>query len=69
MNIFIKENEFVNIVWNMAAILSQPQCVKELMNLFDQIIKDKQDIYKKGLTQDHSNSTANALELSQSCTN
>ena len=27
-NIFIQENEFENVVWKMAAILSRPQCVK-----------------------------------------
>ena len=28
--IFIQENAFENVVWKMAAILSQPQCVKTL---------------------------------------
>ena len=27
LNIFIQENAFENVVWNMVAILSQPQCV------------------------------------------
>ena len=28
-NIFIQENEFESVVFEMAAILSRPQCVKE----------------------------------------
>ena len=28
-SIFIQENRFENVIWKMAAILSQPQCVKE----------------------------------------
>ena len=27
--IFIQENPFANVIWKMAAILSQPQCVKD----------------------------------------
>ena len=30
-HIFIEENAFENVVWKMAAILSQPQCVKQLL--------------------------------------
>ena len=29
-NIFIQENAFQNVVWEMASILSRPQCVKPL---------------------------------------
>ena len=30
--IFIQENAFENVVWEMEAILSQPQCVKDSMD-------------------------------------
>ena len=29
-NIFIQENAFENVIWEMSAILSQPQCVKTI---------------------------------------
>ena len=32
--IFIQENAFQHVVWKMAAILSQPQCVKKCKNMF-----------------------------------
>ena len=32
-NIFIQENSLENIVWKMSAILSRPQCVKNISNL------------------------------------
>ena len=30
--IFIKENAFENVIWEMASILAQPQCVNWLRN-------------------------------------
>ena len=30
-NIFIQENPFQNVIWKMAAILSQPQCVNTII--------------------------------------
>ena len=36
--IFIQENAFENVVWKMAAILSQPQCVKQKKGHEDDVL-------------------------------
>ena len=38
-NIFIQEIAFESVVWEMAAILSRPQCVKNVLNTRDQEIQ------------------------------
>ena len=38
---FVQENEFENVVCEMAAILSQPQCV-EMLNVFLAIFEGQQ---------------------------
>ena len=34
-NIFIKKNAFENVVWEMSAILSRPQCVNHILTVPD----------------------------------
>ena len=49
---FIQENAFENVIRNLAAILSEPWCVKDEMHIFADIFilfKDKIQIFSSGM--------------------